>query len=369
MGASTAYHLAQAGCADVLVLEKQELCGMGATGQNAGGIRHQFSSSVNIELSLHSIEMLRRFPEEMDQEIDLRFCGYLFLIDNARDLERFRSSATLQRGFGLGTRILDLAEIREMAPLIDLEGIIAGSFNNQDGLADPSGVLQGYLAQAQRLGVQVETEVTVTGLERAAGRVTAVETSKGQVSTDCAVIATGPWSGELGRIFGLHLPVSPIRRQMAVTSPIAGVDRRLPFVIDFSQALYFHYEGGGILTGMSNPDQGPGFDISIDEDWKLVHLENAIRRFPRLEQAALISEWAGLYEVTPDHQPIMGKLPQVEGLFACTGFSGHGFMHGPVAGQLMSEEILFDGARTIDISSLQYERFERRRPCEEKNVV
>ena len=369
MGASTAYHLARAGCRNIQVLEKQELCGMGATGQNAGGVRHQFSTPVNIELSCHSIEKLKRFPEEMGQEIDLLCCGYLFLIDNADDLEAFTKAATLHESYGLSTQMLDPTEIAEIAPQVRLDGILAGSFNAQDGLVDPSSVLQGYLRQAQHLGVRIETDTTVTGLQVEGTRIVALQTSQGRIATECVVMAAGPWSGELARCCGLTLPVVPVRRQMAVTTPIAEIDKSFPFVIDFSQALYFHYEGGGILTGMSNPDQRPGFDISIDEEWKLVHLARAIERLPVLENARLMAEWAGLYEVTPDHQPIMGKLSHFEGLFACTGFSGHGFMHGPIAGQLLAEEILQGQATTVNIDPLRYERFQGLRTAAERTVI
>lgn len=369
MGASTAYHLAKAGCRNIQVLEKRELCGMGATGQNAGGVRHQFSTPVNIELSCHSIEKLKKFPEEMGREIDLLCCGYLFLIDNEDDLEAFTKAATLQESYGLNTLLLDPAEIAEIAPQIRLDGILAGSFNAQDGLVDPSSVLQGYLHQAQHLGARIATETAVTGLDVEGNRVVALQTSRGRIATDCVVMAAGPWSGKVAHRCGFSLPVEPVRRQMAVTTPIAGIDKSFPFVIDFSQALYFHYEGGGILTGMSNPDQSPGFDISIDEQWKLIHLERAIERLPLLENARLMAEWAGLYEVTPDHQPVMGELPHFEGLFACTGFSGHGFMHGPIAGQLLAEEILQGKATTVNIDPLRYERFQGLGTTAERTVI
>jgi sarcosine oxidase subunit beta len=168
---------------------------------------------------------------------------------------------------------------------------------------------------------------------------------------------------------GLTLPVRPIRRQLAITTPIRAVRKDFPFIIDFSQALYFHYEGGGILTGMSNPDEPPGFDVSIDEEWRLKHFESAIHRMPLLADAEILKEWAGLYEVTPDNQPILGRLPQASGLLACTGFSGHGFMHGPICGLLMAEEILDGQAHTVDIEGLRFDRFEGRTKTGEYNVV
>jgi len=183
------------------------------------------------------------------------------------------------------------------------------------------------------------------------------------------VIAAGPWSGQVGRLAGIELPVQPIRRQIATTRPIQGITREFPFIIDFARSLYFHYEGGGILTGMSNPDQKPGFDISVDAAWRLVHFENAIDRLPLLADAEILSEWAGLYEVTPDDQPILGRLPHAEGLISCTGFSGHGFMQGPICGLLMAEEILDGRAHTVDIDPLRWHRFEAGADASEYNIV
>lgn len=358
MGASSAYHLVEQGCKRVILLEKQELCGLGATGQNAGGIRHQFSTDVNIRLSVISIGMLERFQQEMGQQVDLRFCGYLFLLDNDVDVEAFRHSAHLQNELGVPTQILEREEAEKLAPQVDFEGIVGASFCPRDGLADPSGTLQGYLSRGQEMGVEVLLESPALRLQTSGQRITGVETPKGTISTSKVLLATGPWSGRVAGSWGLELPVQPLRRQIAVTDALPTLAADFPFVIDFSKSLYFHREGDGILTGMSNPDEKPGFDISIDEDWKLIHLREACKRLPLLEEAKLKAEWAGLYSVTPDSQPVLGALPHLEGLYACTGFSGHGFMHSPAAGLLLAEEILQGKAQTLNIDSLRYERFQ-----------
>jgi sarcosine oxidase, subunit beta len=183
------------------------------------------------------------------------------------------------------------------------------------------------------------------------------------------VIAAGPWSAQVGALAGIELPIEPIRRQIAVTNPMPGLRADFPFVIDFSRALYFHREGTGILTGMSNRDELPGFDTTVDESWRLTHLENAVARLPMLADADLLAEWAGLYEVTPDDQPILGRLPQADGIFVVAGFSGHGLMHGPGAGLLMAEEILDGRAHTIDIDPLRWDRFGSGTTAGEFNVV
>jgi sarcosine oxidase subunit beta len=368
MGASTAYHLAAAG-ASVVVLEAAPLFGTGSTGLNAGGIRHQFSTAVNIELSRLSIAMMERFEQEMGQPLDLNRCGYLFLLDNGADVSAFARNVALQHEHGVMTEWLSVEEIARWAPLLDLSGVVAGTFYDRDGLVDPSGLLQGYLAGARRGGARLLTSQHVLEIVVSNGRVDAAVTGSGRWSTGAIVLAAGAWSAEVARTAGIVLPVEPIRRQIAVTAPLEEIDRSFPFVIDFSRSLYFHYESGGILTGMSNPDQPPGFDTTVDPDWRLRHFEAAMMRLPLLERAGIVSEWAGLYEVTPDDQPILGALPHADGLYACCGFSGHGLMHGPAAGLLMAEEILNGAATTINISPLRWRDFSRGAAAAEYNVV
>jgi sarcosine oxidase subunit beta len=165
------------------------------------------------------------------------------------------------------------------------------------------------------------------------------------------------------------LPITPVRRQMLTTTPIPDLPPDFPFIIDFAQSLYFHREGKGLLTGMSNPYEKPGFDQSVDEGWEFTHMEAAIKRLPLLANAGRLSGWAGLYEITPDSHPIFGEVPAVDGYFLVTGFSGHGFMHGPVAGLLASEFILDGEATTLDVSMLDYQRFAEGRLVQEYNVV
>jgi sarcosine oxidase subunit beta len=356
MGASTAYHLTRRGCPRVVLLEAGEFFGLGSTGLNAGGFRHQFSSVVNIELSKLSVGMMERFAEEMGQELGLRRCGYLFLVDNADDMARFRKNVELQNQHGVPSRVVGPEEIGALVPEIDRAGIVGGSWCPLDGLVDPHGLLQGYVTRARELGATLRTNAPVTAIDSHDGRVHRVVTPQGAIDTSAVVIAAGPWSAQVGALLGIEIPIQPIRRQIAVTSPIPGLRPDFPFVIDFTRALYFHREGPGILTGMSNRNEQPGFDTSIDEDWRFTHLEHAVARLPLLADTELAAEWAGLYEVTPDDQPILGRLPHAEGLFICAGFSGHGLMHGPAAGLLMAEEILDGRATTIDIDGLRWGR-------------
>lgn len=368
MGASIAYHLAQRGQNGILLLEKENFFGLGATGRCAGGVRYQFATEINIRLSMASLPMLEQFEAETGQAIDYRQCGYLFLLTEQHDVEAFQRNVALQRRLGVMTEWLAGDEIRHRLPMMRLDDVLAGSFHGKDGLVDPNSVVMGYINAAGRMGAQTLTGLEVTGVDVESGRVRCVHTSRGTVMTRVVVNAAGPWAGLVGKMAGVELPIIPLRRQMLTTTPIPVIPEDFPFVIDFGQSLYFHREGLGLLTGMSNPNERSGFDQSVDPKWELVNLEAAAARLPILEHAGLVARWAGLYEITPDAHPVLGETP-VEGFYVCAGFSGHGFMHGPVAGKLISEIILDGGAQSIDISMLDLARFDEGRQVREYNVV
>jgi sarcosine oxidase subunit beta len=357
MGASVAYHLALRGQRNVLLLERGELFGEGATGKCAGGIRHQFASEINIRLSTESIRMLERFEDELGQPIGIRHCGYLFLLTREEDVATFRQNVALQRSLGVPTEWLAPDDVRRRLPLLRLDDVRGGTFYGRDGLCDPSSVVNGYVAAARRLGVTLLTDVEVTGVRREHDRVTAVDTPFGQVQTDMVINAAGPFAADVGRLCGVELPIVPLRRQMLVTTPLPEVPVNFPFVIDFASGLYFHREGPGILTGMANPDQPPGTDERVDLGWEQVHLEAAVRRFPHLERAGMIRHWAGLYEMTPDAHPLVGRLESIDNAYVIAGFSGHGFMQGPIAGKLLAEVILDGQSSSLDITALSPDRF------------
>jgi sarcosine oxidase subunit beta len=368
MGASTAYHLAAKGIKDILLLEKEDFFGTGATGRCAGGVRYQFSTEVNIKLSQASLPMLERFEEEIGQPVDYHKWGYLFLLTKEEEIETFKRNVKLQHSLGIQTEWLDGAEIRRRLPMMNLDDIIAGTNNPEDGVVDPNGVVMGYINAAHRLGVTVHTGVAVDGFGVESGKITGVSTPHGSVAAPVVVNAAGPWAGAVSDLAGISIPLTPLRRQWLTTTSLPDLPPDFPFVIDFTQSLYFHREGEGVLTGMSNPKETPGFDQSIDADWELAHAEAAIERLPMLEQAGLGARQAGLYENTPDAHPIYGATP-IEGLYLVTGFSGHGFMHGPVSGLLMSEIILDGNATTVDVSMLDLARFDENRLIHEYNVV
>jgi len=369
MGVSTAYHLVKKGCSDVLLVERNRFFGEESTGRCAGGIRYQFSNEIDIRLSLLSIPMLERFPEELDQEIDLRDCGYLFMLSREEDVKVFQENVARQRSLGVETEWLSAEEVRRRTALVDTNGILAGTFCPRDGLADPSGVVQGYVKAATRLGASLLTTTEATAIETTGGRVCGVITNRGRVETRVVVNAAGPWAAAVGAMAGIEIPVRPLRRQIAVTTSIAGLPRDFPMVVDFAQNLYFHREGQGVLTGMSNLDEREGFDQSVDRKWEIRHLEATVARMPILANAGLLNRWAGLYAVSPDALAILGRVPQLEGYYCINGFSGHGFMHGPICGLLLAEEILEGQAHTLDIAPLRIDRFVRESRATEYAVV
>ena len=357
MGASLAYHLATRGQRDVVLLERGEIFGQGATGKCAGGIRHQFGTEINVQLSIESIRMLERFSDEPGMQIGLHQDGYLFILTRSEDVTQFRRNVELQHRLGVRTEWLSGDDVRRRLPLLELDDVLGGTFYGRDGLCDPSSVVAGYVTGARQLGARLFTDTEVTGLRATNGRVRTVCTPFGEIETDAVVNAAGPSAAKVGRMLGLDLPIVPLRRQMLVTTPMPEVPPDFPFVIDFASGLYFHREGPGLLTGQSNPDQPPGEDESVDLEWERVHLAAAVKRLPLLEQAGLAHHWAGLYEMTPDAHPLLGRLAPFENAFIVAGFSGHGFMHGPIAGKLLAEVMLDGVAHTLDIAPLDPNRF------------
>ena len=368
MGASTLYHLAARGQKNVVLLERDEFFGQGATGRCAGGVRYQFSTQVNVQLSQESLPMLERFKEEIGQEIDYRKCGYLIVCTDEEDAATFKRNVELQNRLGVGTEWLDGDEVRRRISLLRFDDAIGATFNKKDGLVDPNSVVAGYISAASKLGGKSFNNIEVTGIEVESGCVRGVETNKGFIAATVIVNAAGPWAGLVGEMAGVRIPITSLRRQMFTTTPLSEIPADFPFVIDFARSLYFHREGDGLLIGMSNPEEKHGFDQNVDEEFELANLEAAIERLPLVENAGMVSHWAGLYEVTPDAHPIFGRTP-VDGFLVVGGFSGHGFMHGPISGKLMTEYILDGEFRSVDVSMLDLARFEEGRLIREYNVV
>ncbi len=368
VGASTAYHLASMG-ARVLLLEQETLLGTGSTGRCAGGYRLQFSTEINIRLSLLSLPMILAFPDETGWEIDNHQNGYLFLLSKPEETATFRNNVALQNRLGVPSRYLKPEEIAGLAPHISLDGILGGTYCALDGIGDPSGMTQGYAAAARRLGARIHTGVRATGIGRAKGRVEGVDTDQGYISCGAIVNAAGPAAREVAAWAGIDLPVFPERRHVYATFPFPQAPRDHLMVIDFSTTFYFHRESGGVIMGMGNPDEPKSFNLSIDPDFLEKVLETGLVRYPALAEAAINRAWTGLYEMSPDAHPILGKVEETAGFYLANGFSGHGFQHAPIVGKLLAEEILLGSARSLDITPLRLNRFGTQPSIREFNVV
>jgi len=340
MGASVAYHLARLGVTDVVLLEREKMLGTGSTGRNAGGVRHQFSNEANIRLSIESIGLLERFADEVGHPIDFHQDGYLFLLSSPSSVDTFQRNVALQRQLGVDVQWLDGRAAAALAPGLNAEGILAATFCQRDGIADPNGVTMGFAKAAQSLGVSIERDVEVTAIVAASGRITAVETTRGAIETRTVVNAAGPYARQIGRLAGADVPVDPIRRHIFIaTGDALHVPSSHIMVIDFETTFYFHREGAGVLFGMGDRQETPTFDTTVQWDFLPQVIDVAVTRLPALADASISHAWAGLYEMSPDGNPIVGPADGVDGLYLINGFSGHGFQHSPAAGRILADLI------------------------------
>jgi sarcosine oxidase, subunit beta len=369
VGSSIAYHLAARGCGDVIVLEKADREAAGSTARSAAGVRHQFATRVNILLSRYSIERLKRFGEEVGGEAGLKQIGYLLLVSDPQRWEEYRRSAALQNSLGVASRVLSAAEARDLLPASNTAGLLGATYCAEDGHCDPHGIATGYLAAARGRGVELRRSTPATGIRRTGKSTLAVDTPAGRIECQTVVNAAGPWAGAVGRLAGLDIPVLPYRRCIYMTEPVPHVPP-FPFVIDTASGFYMRPEGGKLLMGVTNEDEPSSENVAVDWEWMETVLERGAERFPFLAETGIARRncWAGLYENTPDHLPILGRHPELPAYVDASGFSGHGVMHSPATGMLIAEEILDGRAHTIDIDALRITRFAARASIAEAHV-
>ncbi|MBA2740649.1 MAG: FAD-binding oxidoreductase [Actinobacteria bacterium] len=365
IGSSIGFHLAEAGV-DVCVLERAELAS-GSTSRAAGGIRAQFSDPLNIALGRRSIEAYERFGERPGAEIDLAQVGYLFLLDRPEDVESFERSVAIQNEHGVPSRFISLEEAERLCPIAGLDGVLATTFSPLDGHASPEAVVQGYAAGVRRHGGTVVTGCAVTGIDAEGGEIRRVRTERGEIETQTVVCAAGVWSPELASLVGLELPIEPVFREVGYTAP-AELPDGIPLTVDFTSGLYFHREGPGLLFGMADREQPAGFAAPTDPAWLERVTEVAERRLPRLLELGIAGGWKGYYEVTPDHNALIGEAADVSRFFYATGFSGHGFLQGPAVGEIVRDLVL-GREPFVDVTPLAVERFARAALRPERNVI
>jgi sarcosine oxidase subunit beta len=397
IGTSIAFHLAEAGV-NVLLAERAEL-GAGSTARGAGGVRAMFSDELNVRIGLRSLEAWNDFARRPGGEIDFERVGYLFLLTEPHEVEEFERCVALMRSLGAPAEMLSRAEAKRRSPLASSDGVLAAAFCPLGGHVTPDAVVQGYAAGARAHGARIETGREVTGVDlgdravhapRSKGGTAArgaesdragtqsdgsarglakadldvsgaairgVRTTRGPIEADTVICAAGAWSAALGAMAGVQLDVSGERRRIAYTGPIADLPGEIPMTIEFASGLYFHREGPGLLFGTGSTAEG-------EAAWLEASAPLIARRVPALVDAPIAGGWSGLYEMTPDHNALIGEAPTPTRFLYATGFSGHGFQQAPAVGEIVRD--LYLGRRPfVDVGPLAADRDSRN----EHNVV
>jgi len=354
VGAAIAHRLSERGL-NVTILEAAEAPATGSTGRSAAGVRVQFTSEINVLLSRESIDEYRAFEERYGAPSGYRPQGYLFLVPESR-WPAHLAGVELQRSLGVPVEVLDTEQAVRIVPF-DPAGVHAATYGPADGVVDPHAITTAYLRMAKERGarLQLDTPLLTARRERERWR---VETPAGPFEAATVVNAAGAWAGRVAAAAGLSLPVQPVRRNVFVTGPLPYA-HRFPLTVDVASGVYLRSEGGRILFGRSNPEQSAGFVEGVDWSWLEPTLEPGLARFPFLEVAGLDrrAAWWGYYEVTPDHDAVLGRHPEAEGWIDAAGFSGHGVQHAAMVGRLIAEEVVDGRASTLDLAPLRHDRF------------
>jgi glycine/D-amino acid oxidase-like deaminating enzyme len=361
VGSSIAWHLTEAGCRNVLMVERETHQGKGSTGKSMGGVRAQFATAVNIQMSLYSIPFYASFEERLGLPSEYRPQGYLFVATKPSHLDYLRTNQELQKSLGLKqVRMLTRDEIVEVVPQLRSDDVLGGSFCPTDGFVDPYSVMVGFTTRACEHGTTLWRSTEVTGIDLENGRISGVQTTRGPVSTRVVVNAAGPWAAQAAALAGVDLPVEPLRRMLVPTEPFDEVSHAIPMVIDMTNGFHFRPESLGFLLAWNDPEETPGYKDNFEPSFIEKVLVRAADRVPCFENLAVNPKraWAGLYEMSPDHHAIIGRVPEVPGFFCANGFSGHGVMHAPATGKIVSDLILTDVTSVVDSAEvLSPERF------------
>jgi len=354
IGCSLAYYLAREGLRPI-VLERERL-GSGSTGRCAGGVRQQFSTEVNIRLGQRSITILKALPEEVGFDPAYRPIGYLLLATTDARSQDLKADVVLQRRLGVDTQLVDRSAVAQIVPGMATEDVVLASYCQSDGLAGPNEVTVGYASAARRLGAVILEDATVTGIETSHGSVVGVRCRGGSISSGLVVNCAGPQARSVGSMAGVEVAVSPVRHHVWLTSAFEGQPLRSPVTVDLVTTLYFHPEGPGLMVGMSNFAEPEGENLSVDWSSLPPVIQQVTLRLPAIGEASVVTGWSGLYEMTPDNQPLVGPAEGVDGLWLACGFSGHGFMMAPSLGESLAQ-LLTGGSPAVDLSSFSPTRF------------
>lgn len=367
-GCAAAYNLAKKGMKNIVVLEKRFICG-GATGACGAGVRMQWGTEMNCRFSKYSIEFYENANETLGYADDIEFkqSGYLLVADTDREIEQFKKNVEVQHACGIPSRMVTLDEAKAIVPHLNTSILKGAAFCEKDGFLNPFKTTDAFYRAAKRLGVEFETGVEVTGITTEGGRITGVDTTKGRINTPMVLNAAGGYSREIAEMVGIELPVYKERHQILVTEPVEPMQG--PMVMSFGLNLYVQQSPHGSFI-MGRGDAGEPRDGRVTSGWHFLEemSKTIVNVLPPIAKLRIVRQWAGLYNMTPDRQPIYEKSDEVEGFFMAVGFSGHGFMFGPVTGTVMSEMILGE-TPTTDAAKLSLKRFERGEMVFEPSVV
>jgi sarcosine oxidase subunit beta len=372
VGSSIAYHLTAAGCKGVLVMERESAQGKGSTGKSMGGVRAQFSTPVNIQMSLYSIPFYSTFDEQLGYPCEYRAQGYLFCATSAAHMAYLRQNHATQASLGLkDARLLSGDEIRTKFPQLRGDDIVGGSFCSSDGFVDPYSAMNGFMRWACDHSAELWKNCAVTGIECDSSGIAAIESKRGPVATRTVVNCAGAWSASVAKMVNVDLPVEPLRRMLVPTEPFDAFPHNAPMIIDMSNGFHFRPEGRGFLLAWNDPEETPGYKTDFDPAFVEKILTRAADRVPVFDNVPINPKraWAGLYEMTPDHHPVLGQVPEVPGFYLANGFSGHGVMHAPATGKILADLILHGQTDLIDASLLNLARFAENRMIEETAVL
>ena len=363
VGASIAWHLTEAGVTNVLIVERETHQGKGSTGKSMGGVRAQFATTPNIQMSMFSINFYAEFDERLGQPAGYRPQGYLFVATAEKHLNYLRTNQKLQHSLGLTQAVMVTRDdIVSRVPQLRSDDILGGSFCPTDGFVDPYSVMTSFTTCAVERGARVWRACEVTAIHTDGTGILGVETTRGPVATRVVVNAAGPWAAQVAALAGIDLPVEPLRRQLVPTEPFDGVSHEIPMVVDMTNGFHFRPESLGFLLAWNDPDETPGFKTDFDASFIEKILDRAADRVPCFENVAVNPKraWAGLYEVSPDHHCILGPVEDVPGFFCANGFSGHGAMHAPSTGKILADLITQGKTEVVtNVSALSPARFAR----------
>lgn len=367
-GVSIAWHLARKGMKNIILLERNTLAS-GATGRCGAGIRTQWGAKLNCLLTKYSVEFFEKGNDllEYNRDIEFKQSGYLIVAGTEAENEQFKKNVVLQNKLGIPSRYLSPAEAKDIIPIMDESKILGATFCALDGHLNPFHTTIAFAEAAKRLGVKIFKNTKATAIFQKNGAITGVDTRMGPIDTDIVVNAAGGWSKEVGHMAGIDIPVYSRRHQILVTEPLEHMMD--PMYMGFSHNIYIQQVPHGSFL-MGRGDLNEPTDLRMTSSWKFMEdmCKTCVELLPPLAGANVVRQWAGLYNMTQDAQPIYGPVEGLKGFYLAVGFSGHGFMLAPATGLLLSEMILGEEL-SLDVKGLDMGRFERGELVFESSVV